>query len=174
MIEWYWSAQHSWRAVLGVHVLQSAATPLEVTRSYTLGLHWNTCIPIAGLLFMILTWPKCLCYFKLFLSETFFLSTTRTICCIKCFSTAWPPCLLNLCLPLHSRRTKVNRVHLRVAGSDCLPLSYCSEDPWDVAFCSSHWQVSQCWLSADLCWVFIVLHQSLLFQHLNDPFIFSF
>lgn len=140
MIEWYWRAQHSWRAGLGVRVLQSAATPLGVTRSYTLGLHWN---------------EKNNLLHKVLQRDVTHLS---------------PQSLFTS----NSRRTKVNRVHLRVAGSDCLPLSYCSKDPWDVAFCSSHRQVSQCWLSADLCWIFIVLHQSLLFQHFNDPLIFPF
>lgn len=72
------------------------------------------------------------------------------------------PCLLNLCLPLHSWGTKVDCVHLCLAGSDCLPLPYCSEDPWDIAFCSSHRQVSQCVFSANLCWVFVVFNPSLL------------
>lgn len=61
------------------------------------------------------------------------------------------PCLLSLCCPLHSWGTKADCGHFCLAGSDCLPLPYCSEGPWDIPFCSSHWQVSQCVFSADLC-----------------------
>lgn len=60
-------------------------------------------------------------------------------------------CLLSLYCPLHSWGTEVDCVHLCLAGSDCFPLSYCSESPWDISLCSSHRQVSQSVLSADLC-----------------------
>lgn len=60
----------------------------------------------------------------------------------------------NPLLSVYSRGTKVDCVHLCFAGSDCLPFPNCSEGPWDVAFCSSHRQVSvsvcSLWTSAGL------------------------
>ena len=66
--------------------------------------------------------------------------------------------LLSLYCRLHSWGTKADCVHLCLAGSDCLPLSYCSKDPWDISLCSSHWQVSQCVFNSDLCWGFLVFN----------------
>lgn len=67
----------------------------------------------------------------------------------------------SLLLP-HSWRTEADRVHLCFAGSDCLPFSYCSEDPRDLSVCPSNWKVSQHVLSADPCW--FVLLQSKQFE----------
>lgn len=55
----------------------------------------------------------------------------------------------------HSWRTKVDCVHLCLAGSDCLPLPYCSEGAWDFPFCPFDRQVSQSsffiqWLSQEV------------------------
>lgn len=62
-------------------------------------------------------------------------------------------CVLSLCLSSHSWRTEVDSGNLCLAGSDCLPLSYCSESPWDVSVCPSDWQVSYCVFSAAPCWL---------------------
>lgn len=74
---------------------------------------------------------------------------------------------MSLSPPSYSWRPEADCVHLRLAGSDCLPLPHCSEDPWDISRCPSYWKVSRFFISAETCcFCFLHLHSLLPFRYL--------